>query len=65
MRTFTLEEIRNYLLAQDSLGDALHNLNEKNIVNANETAKRKAAREQEEMDDLELEADEFYDEEDN
>lgn len=33
--TFTIEEIRNYIQSQDSLGDVLYNLSEKNIVNAN------------------------------
>jgi hypothetical protein len=32
---FTIEEIRNYILSQDSLGDVLYNLNEKNIIEAN------------------------------
>lgn len=33
--TFTVEEIRKYILSQDSLGDVLYNLNEKNIIKAN------------------------------
>ena len=33
---FTIEEIRNYLLSQDSMGDIMYNLNEENIIKANE-----------------------------
>lgn len=33
--TFTIEEIRNYILSQDSLGDVLYNLKAENIVKAN------------------------------
>lgn len=33
---FTIEEIRNYILSQDSLGDVLYNLNEAKIREANE-----------------------------
>ena len=32
---FTIEEIRNYLKSQDSLGDIMYNLNEGNIKKAN------------------------------
>lgn len=35
MEKFTIEEIRNYILVQDSLGDILYNLSEKNIIKAN------------------------------
>lgn len=35
MKSFTVEEIRNYLKQQDSFGDAMYNLNEENIANAN------------------------------
>lgn len=34
---FTIEEIRNYILSQDSLGDVLLNLNAENIVIVNQT----------------------------
>lgn len=34
--TFTIEQIRNYLLSQDSLGDIMYNLSEENILKANE-----------------------------
>lgn len=34
--TFTIEEIRNYLLSQDSMGDILYNLSAANIRKANE-----------------------------
>ena len=33
--TFTIEEIRNYLHSQDSLGDIHYNLSVKNIIKAN------------------------------
>ena len=33
---FTVEEFRNYLLAQDSLGDIHYNLSAENIIEANE-----------------------------
>jgi len=35
-RTFTIEEIRKYILSQDSKGDILYNLKEENIIQANE-----------------------------
>lgn len=34
-KTFTIQEIRKYILSQDSLGDVLYNLTEKNIIQAN------------------------------
>jgi hypothetical protein len=34
--TFTIEEIKNYILSQDSLGDVLYNLTEEKIIKANE-----------------------------
>jgi hypothetical protein len=35
-KTYTIAEIRNYILSQDSLGDVLHFLNERNVEKANE-----------------------------
>lgn len=35
MNKFTIEEIKNYLKAQDSLGDIFYNLSEENIRKAN------------------------------
>jgi hypothetical protein len=35
-KTFTIEEIRKYILSQDSMGDILYNLKEENIIQANE-----------------------------
>jgi RNA polymerase-binding transcription factor DksA len=35
MRKFTIEEIKNYIISQDSLGDVLYNLNEQKIEEAN------------------------------
>ena len=34
--TFTIEEIRNYILSQDSLGDVLYNLKAEKIIEANQ-----------------------------
>lgn len=34
--TFTIEEIKNYLQEQDSLGDIHFNLSEQNIIRANQ-----------------------------
>ena len=34
--TFTVDEIRKYLLSQDSRGDILYNLSEENIIKAND-----------------------------
>jgi len=34
--TFTIDEIRKYILSQDSLGDVLHNLSVSKILEANE-----------------------------
>jgi hypothetical protein len=35
-RTFTIDEIRKYILSQDSLEDVLYNLREEKIIEANE-----------------------------
>jgi hypothetical protein len=35
-RKFTIEEIRNYILSQDSLGDVVYFLSEESIIKANE-----------------------------
>lgn len=34
--TFTIDEIRKYILSQDSLGDVLYNLSSSKIMEANE-----------------------------
>ena len=34
--SFTVEEIRKYILSQDSLGDVAYNLSAENIIRANE-----------------------------
>lgn len=34
--TFTIEEIRKYILSQDSLGDVLYNLKAEKIIEAND-----------------------------
>ena len=33
-KSFTIEEIKNYLLSQDSRGDIFYNLSEENIIKA-------------------------------
>lgn len=37
MKTFTIDEIRNYILSKDSLGDVVYFLSEKEIEKANKT----------------------------
>jgi len=37
MKKYTVEQIRKYILAQDSMGDILYFLNEENINKANES----------------------------
>jgi hypothetical protein len=32
---FSIEEIKNYIMSQDSMGDILYNLSAENIVDAN------------------------------
>jgi len=34
--TFTIDEIRKYILSQDSMGDILYNLSASKIIEANE-----------------------------
>lgn len=41
MEKFTIEEIRKYILSQDSRGDILYNLSEDNIRRANQTEAEK------------------------
>ena len=47
--TFTIEEIKNYILSQDSLGDVLYNLKAENIIEANQP---KEETEEENEDDM-------------
>ena len=35
MRKFTVEEFKNYIMRQDSLGDVAYNCTEENIIEAN------------------------------
>jgi len=35
MKTYTIEQIKKYILSQDSLGDVLYNLSEQNIEKVN------------------------------
>ena len=50
--TFTIDEIKKYILSQDSLGDVLYNLKASKIIEANEP-------EEEEEDWDELDDDEI------
>tara|TARA_R110002050_G_scaffold102135_1_gene210592 strand:- start:47 stop:214 length:168 start_codon:yes stop_codon:yes gene_type:complete len=34
---FTIEEIRNYIMSQDSFGDVIYNLKAEKIIEANES----------------------------
>jgi glycyl-tRNA synthetase alpha subunit len=49
--TFTIEEIKTYILSQDSLGDVLYNLTEEKIIKANELKEEEEEDEWEEEDD--------------
>jgi hypothetical protein len=48
--TFTIDEIRKYILSQDSLGDVLYNLSASKIIEANEEEEDED--EDEDWDDL-------------
>ena len=51
--TFTIDEIRNYILSQDSLGDVLYNLSSSKIFEANDF-KEEEEDEWDELDDDEI-----------
>lgn len=57
MKKYTVEEIREYLLSQDSMGDILYNLSEENIDIAIANSNKQAA-EAEELEDSFLRKDE-------
>jgi hypothetical protein len=40
--TFTIQEIRNYILSQDSLGDVVYNLSADNINKANKQKEKES-----------------------
>jgi hypothetical protein len=46
--TFTIDEIRKYILSQDSLGDVLYNLSSSKILEANEPEEEEDEWEEEE-----------------
>ena len=54
-RTFTIDEIRKYILSQDSMGDIIYNLNEEKIIKANQPEDE----EEDEIDWDELDDDEI------
>jgi len=49
--TFTIDEIRKYILSQDSLGDVLYNLSVSKILEANEPEEE----EEDDEDDFDFE----------
>ena len=49
--TFTIQEIKNYILSQDSLGDVLYNLKAEKIIEANEPDEEEEEEEEETDDD--------------
>jgi hypothetical protein len=53
-KTFTIEEIRKYILSQDSLGDVLYNLKEENIIQANEPEEDEEVVDWDSLDDDEI-----------
>lgn len=48
--TFTIDEIRKYILSQDSLGDVLYNLKAEKIIQANEPEEEDDDDEDDEVD---------------
>jgi hypothetical protein len=50
--TFTIDEIRKYILSQDSMGDILYNLSVSKIIEANEPEEEED--EWDELDDDEI-----------
>ena len=53
--TFTIDEIRKYILSQDSLGDVLYNLSVSKILEANEPEEEEEEEEDwDELDDDEI-----------
>jgi hypothetical protein len=50
--TFTIDEIRKYILSQDSMGDILYNLSVSKILEANESDKNEL--DWDELDDDEI-----------
>ena len=55
--TFTIDEIRKYILSQDSLGDVLYNLSVSKILEANELEEEEEDEweEEDEDDDFDFE----------
>ena len=52
--TFTIEEIRKYILSQDSLGDVLYNLKAEKIIEANEPEEEEEDEDDEDDFDFEI-----------
>jgi hypothetical protein len=52
--TFTIDEIRKYILSQDSLGDVLYNLSVSKILEANEPEEEEDEENWDELDDDEI-----------
>ena len=52
--TFTIDEIRKYILSQDSLGDVLYNLSVSKILEANEPEEKEEDEDDEDDFDFEI-----------
>ena len=52
--TFTIDEIRKYILSQDSLGDVLYNLSVSKILEANEPEEEEEDEDDEDDFDFEI-----------
>ena len=52
--TFTIDEIKKYILSQDSLGDVLYNLKSSKIIEANEPEEEEDEDDWDELDDDEI-----------
>lgn len=52
--TFTIDEIRKYILSQDSLGDVLYNLSSSKILEANEPEEEEEDEDWDSLDDDEI-----------
>ena len=52
--TFTIDEIRKYILSQDSLGDVLYNLSVSKILEANEPEEKEEDEDDELYENTEL-----------
>jgi len=61
--SFTIDEIKKYILSQDSLGDVLYNLSAESIINANTSKQKNGKWDVDDEDDFDIDND-FSDDED-